>query len=445
MAGVTPRRSVGSLGGGGRSTVATVVVLTSVLLMALNMRSGVATLSPIVAFVSEDIGLTAGLFAIIGMLPPACFAASALTTPILVRRLSLERVTLLSVGLQLLGLVLRTTAVHPLMLLAASVVLFWGVGFGNVVLPPLVRKYAPKRIALFTTLYLTLMSVGTFVPTLLAVPVSLAAGWRASLGLWAVLGVLVCVSWLCAFVLIRRQSASTEPAPVTAALSLDEMLRTQPNLEMVRGSLWRSPVALAVTLVFSLSGMNAYVMFTWLPALLRDTAGVSVAQAGNLLALFGLMGLPAALLVPYVATRLGSVSRIIYTAIGFGFVGYGGLLLFPTTATWLWVFCAGLVPLLFPVAMLLVNRRTRSQGAAVALSGFVQWVGYSVSALGPLLVGWLHQVTGTWTAALVFLLALLCVGLWAAHVLRVPRAVEEDWVRAARRVHGGSSGSAVDA
>ena len=66
---------------------------------------------------------------------------------------------------------------------------------------------------------------------------------------------------------------------------------------------------------------------------------------------------------------------------------------------------AGLGPLLFPLSLVLINVRTRTHEGAVALSGFVQGVGYTLGALGPLVVGVLHQVTGQWTLALVVLLA----------------------------------------
>ena len=53
---------------------------------------------------------------------------------------------------------------------------------------------------------------------------------------------------------------------------------------------------------------------------------------------------------------------------------------------------------------MLINLRSRTHTGAVALSGFVQSVGYLVVALGPLVVGLLHDATGGWTAPLWLLL-----------------------------------------
>ena len=79
-------------------------------------------------------------------------------------------------------------------------------------------------------------------------------------------------------------------------------------------------------------------------------------------------------------------------------VGYGGLILAPTTPHLALGGVAGHGPLLFPLALVLINLRTRTHDGAVALSGFVQRVGYTLGAFGPLVVGLLHQVTGGWTS-----------------------------------------------
>ena len=62
----------------------------------------------------------------------------------------------------------------------------------------------------------------------------------------------------------------------------------------------------------------------------------------------------------------------------------------------------------------------------MALSGFVQGLGYGLGALGPLVVGLLHQATGSWTPALLFLLGTMVVLIPAFVVLRKPRFLEDE-------------------
>lgn len=395
-----------------------ILVLVAVLLMSANLRSAVASMSPIFVFIGKDMSLSVSAIAVLGMMPPLLFALCGVFTPVLVRRTSLETSTVVALAVQAVGLVVRTIAPDSSVLILGSALVFGGIGMGNVLLPPLIKRHFPNNIAAMTSVYLTLMAIGTFVPAFMAVPVAEAAGWRASSGVWAVLGLVAIVPWLVIAVQQRRAHVQAR---------LDEGPAVEEAEPAVLGKMWRSPVAWAITIVFSVSSMNAYLMFSWLPSMLIDTAGVTAGEAGALMGIFAFMGMPTALFVPMIATRLGSVSKIIYFGVICGLLGYAGLWLLPTTLTWLWVVLLGLIPTLFPVALLLVNRRTRSHRSAVALSGFAQSVGYCLGGLGPLLVGVLHDGTGGWTTSYIVMMVLLLAAVWAARVLRVPRPVEADW------------------
>jgi CP family cyanate transporter-like MFS transporter len=138
------------------------------------------------------------------------------------------------------------------------------------------------------------------------------------------------------------------------------------------------------------------------------------------------MGIPAALVIPVLTSRLKNVGVLVYVGV-FAFVlGDLGLLLAPTLVPWLWVALAGLGPLLFPLSLVLINLRTRTHEGSVALSGFVQGVGYTLGALGPLLVGLLHELTGDWVWPLVFLLASALAAAIAGAVVARPHLLEDD-------------------
>ena len=101
----------------------------------------------------------------------------------------------------------------------------------------------------------------------------------------------------------------------------------------------------------------------------------------------------------------------------------------PATATWLWVILAGLGPLMFPLAMILINLRTRTHQGSAALSGFTQGVGYTIGATGPLLLGLLHELSGAWTLPLLLGIALGLIGIPGAIILARPGTLEDDLAR----------------
>ena len=117
---------------------------------------------------------------------------------------------------------------------------------------------------------------------------------------------------------------------------------------------------------------------------------------------------------------------LVYVGVLVFVVGDLGLLFAPATLTWLWVALAGLGPLFFPLALVLINLRTRTHEGAVALSGFVQSVGYTLGALGPLAFGLLHEVTGQWMWPLLFLLLTALAVTVAGAVIARPHMLEDD-------------------
>ena len=387
-----------------------ILAFAGILLVAANLRAAVSALSPILGRVSDDIPLSAVAIGLLGALPPVCFALFGIVTPMLVRRARLEPVLIVALVAILAGHLIRSAAGNVGILLLGSAITFAGLGIGNVLLPPLVKKYFPDRIALVTSLYVTMLSVSAFIPPLVVVPVADAAGWRVSLGMWAVVSLLAIIPWVSALVHGRRNGGG----------SVVEEARS----DVVR-SLRRSPLAWALASVFALSSMSAYAMFAWLPVMIEDIAGVDEATAGAMLSVFALMGFPAGLLIPVIASRMKNVALLVYLAVAFFVTGYLGLLLVPQTATVLWVALIGLGPLLFPLALVLINLRTRTHDGAIALSSFVQSVGYFVGALGPLVFGILHEVTGGWTVPLLTLLV-LAMAAGAAGPILAKRGKLED-------------------
>jgi len=416
------------------------LALLGIVLVAFSLRSAVASLSPVIDHVARDFPVSSVVAGLIGAAPPVCFAMFGLLTPLVERRFGLERVAVIAIGLVAAGLLLRGLAVDSTTLLGATAVIFAGVGSGNVILPPLVKKYFPDRLGLMMTVYSTTMAVSTFIPPLIAVPVADSLGWRVSLGLWSVFAIAGIVPWI-TMLLSGRTTPVAQPQPGAhdddslgdemsdAVSTATGPISTRPANPRIFGRLWRLPLPWALALVFAASSSMAYASFAWLPSLLVDTAGVSPAEAGLLLSLFALMGMPCSLLVPVLVVRFQATRALFFFAIVTGLVGISGLLLAPSFAPALWIAIFGLTAALFPLSLVLLSIRARTPESAVALSGFVQSIGYGIAALFPLLMGLLHDVTGAWQAPLLLLAAMLVIVCPAGWIAGRRQTVEDEWER----------------
>ena len=391
-----------------------VAAVLGIVLLALNLRTAVAVLSPILSFVSEDIALDSVGIGLLGMLAPLAFAASGFVAPVVARRIGLEATTVLACVAMVLGPLVRAVAPSYWILVLGSILAMAGMGFANIVLPPVIKKYFPDRVAFITGAYVTLMSLSAAIPPLVAAPLAESVGWRATVGVWSLLAVGALVPWIAVLVQHRGRSRQSEEGAIAAP---------EPAL---LGRMHNSRVARAPALAFAVTALNVYALFAWLPEIVIDTAGVTPTQAGALVALFGIIGLPLGLVAPVLAARVRNIGWVMLVAVVVYVAGYLGLLLAPAAAPWLWVFLVGTGPLVFPLTLVLINLRSRSHEGSIALSGFVQGIAYALGALGPLVIGLLHDVTKGWTVPLLFLLATTLLTLISAVMLAKPRMVEDE-------------------
>ncbi|MCC5065976.1 MFS transporter [Xanthomonas campestris pv. raphani] len=397
------------------------VVLAAVLLSAFNLRTAVTSLTPLLERIAHEYDFGAPTMGALGMLPTAAFALTGVATPALLRRFGLLQTALIAMGLATIGLLVRPLLPGTGGLLLGSLVALAGMGVGNVVLPPLVKRYFGDRVGGVSTLYITVLQVGTLLPALMAVPVADAWGWRSSMMVWMLPALLALIAW--ALVHARhRRLAATGPAPVTPT----------PEAE---GRVARTALGWSMALTFGMTSLVTYSMFTWLPTLFRE-AGASPAFGGTMVALFSALGMVGALTMPALAVRLRNPFPIVLLCAACHLVAFAGLWWAPLAAPILWVTLLGLGPSTFPLALVLVNQRSRTAAGSAALSGFSQGMGYLVSCLGPFLFGWLHAHRGGWTSPFLFLAACIVIQLVAAWVACRPQWLEDVWAPPARSARG---------
>ena len=317
-------------------------------------------------------------------MPAATFAVFGFLAPVVTRRYGLERTATAALGLSALSLVLRALSPTPAALVASTVLALAGIGAANVVLVPLIKAWFADRIALWTSSYLLLMQTGQFVAPLLAVPVAEAAGWRVSVGIWAVPAAVAAVVW---FVLAVKLPADHH-VPAVAATPADK-------LKVGRSStVWGLVVLFAHDVAVQLQhhhvGAGGAHRCRWERVARRDDGRP----------LLG-VGRAAALVVPQVATRMRNPFVVVVACSVVLVLGYVGLAVSPLDGTVLWVCALGIGVSTFPLCMTLINHRTRTPQSASTVSGFVQGIGYGLACLGPIGLGLLREATGSWTTPLV--------------------------------------------
>lgn len=392
------------------------LVFCGLLLAAFTLRLAVTSLTPLLAEIGEEVGFGAVMAGVFGMMPPAMFAVAGLLTPAVMARLDLERTALISVLLSTLGLALRPLFVHVTPMLAMTAIALLGMGIGNVVLPPLVKRYFSDRVALVSTLYITFVQLGTVVPAILAIPVSDVAGWRLSLGMWAIICAAAVLPWI-SLTRSARSTARVRMVPTNTTVSHEPV-----------GRVSRSPLGWGLAVMFGMTALMTYTFLTWLPTILMD-AGIERSEAGALFGVFILAGLLGVLVMPSLTTKMANPYPLVVACMTVIAAGMAGLLFAPQQATLAWVILLGLGPSTFPMSLTLINLRSRTDAGSARLSGFAQGFGYAAACAGPFGVGLLHELTGGWVVPFAALTGVVVITLVAARHACAPRVIEDTWIR----------------
>lgn len=381
------------------------ILLAAVVLVSINLRPGASSPGPVLEEVRQGLGMSAGVAGAMTGLPGLCFGLVGALAVGFSRRVGMTAGIAIGLTAAAAGLLLRVTTDSVPLFLVFTAVALAGMAVGNVLVPAWIKGHG-HAVALMTV-YGTGLVVGGSIGPLITAPVTEATGsWQTGLGMWGLLLLLAVPLW--AWLALRARRRPTEHNAHGVA----------PNGRMIH-----SPTAIALTVLFGVQSMHAYVQFGWLPQIYRD-AGISASSAGALQALLSSVGILGALAMPTVIARSTGLHAWM---VSFGvmlFLGYAGLLVAPATVPWLWALMLGFSGLAFPTAISLITARTRHPSVTAQLSGFVQPVGYALAAIGPFVVGLIHEATGDWSLVIV-LLALTSVPLTLAG-LRVARPVYVD-------------------
>lgn len=394
-----------------------VLAMTGIVLVALGLRTGVAAVSPLSTRIDLDVPLQGLTLGILGTIPPVAYAVSAAVSPWFARKVGLEGAAIVVGLLGAIAHVWRGISPSYVSLFIATIVLMLAVGVGNVILPGLVKMYAPAHIAPLTAAYGTAMSFSSAAPTVLGVWIADEFGWRWSLATWAVVGILGIIPWL--FLWPRAKAKGVQEAVITATLPIV----TAPV------SLFRSPTAVSIMSIFAVSGVMAYSWFAVLPPALMELSGISAEAAALALGLFTIMGFPMSLIVPALAVRKGWSGPLVGASMVANITGLLGLLFAPALAPFLWVTLLALGPLTFSMSLALISHRTRNHLSALILSGFVNKWGYLFAAAAPILVGLGREISGEWTSSILGLLALSLVSIPAMMILSQENNVDKELAR----------------
>lgn len=372
------------------------LLIIGVILVGANLRVPLTSAGALVSFIRDDFGISNALAGAITTLPLIAFALLSPFAPKIANKIGMERTIAISLALLIIGILIRSAGAIEL-LFTGTLLVGLGIAVGNVLIPGIIKMNFPFKIGLMTGLYAIVMNVFGALGSGLSIPIATSGsfGWRGSLVIWSGLALITLLIWLPQ--LMKKHDA-----------------KKKINNQKIGGML-RSPLAWKITVFMGAQSLIFYTLITWLPTILTAN-GYDIHLAGWGVFIFQFASIPFTFIIPVIADRMKNQVMLAFVSSGLILAGIIGLLAGLSELSMLWVVFLGIGNgSAFSLSMMFFTLRTKDGYEAAELSGMAQSLGYLLAAVGPVLVGGLQDITGSWTLPLsmmaLFAIVMLIMGV----------------------------------
>ncbi|CYW68653.1 MFS transporter [Streptococcus suis] len=369
-------------------------IIAGIVMLGVVMRAPFTALPAILIDVAAGLRVEVSSLGILTSIPLIMFALCSSLAPRLAAKFGMEKLMALVLLVMVLGSgmrVLNLPALYIGTMLVGAIV-----AFINVLLPSLVAANFPKKIGLYTTIYITLMGVAATVASMIAVPIVSSSSWEFFILLITGLVFMAFLIWL-PNVRNNHRFASE-------------------NQGNQKSSIWKNKAAIAFLIFGGLQSVLYYTEITWLPTI-SQSVGFSKAEAGLMAGFFNMTAIPMSMIIPAVLSRQTKEMRrnIMLAISSVTLLGLVMMVLIPTNLI-LWsalhIILSFSNAALFPYMMLSFTLKTSNSQATAQLSGMVQTGGYLIAAFGPGLLGYSYPIFGNWMPLILALAIVTLAMMW---------------------------------
>lgn len=379
------------------------ILLAGILFIASTIRSPLTSVGPIIGSIRDQLQISNSLAGFLTTIPLLAFAIVSPFAPRISKRFGLASTLFYALLILMVGILMRSEGSSSLLLIGTFLIGV-GIAFANVLLPSLLKLSFPLHIGLMTGLYSVSMNISATLASGIAAPIAnqTSYGWQGALGIWGIITFLAIIVWIPQ---VRKKPESEKEISKNVKVH-------------VKTPLWKSPIAWSITFFMGLQSFLFYTTSSWIPVILQST-GFTDEAAGWMLSLVQFAQLPMLFIIPVVADKVRNQGALVIAILVCYLIGYGGVQFGSENLTALWMIFIGLGGgSAFGLSMMFFTLRTSTPEQAASLSGMAQSFGYLLAAVGPVLFGYLHDWTGSWTVPLYIFMVIaffiFLAGMYAA-------------------------------
>ena len=364
------------------------ILLSVAWFVAINLRAGSIAVSPILPLIKADLALSYAQTGFLFAVPTLLMAALGLPGGMLADSLGMKKTITIGLTLILAGTALRAATSGFLALTIWTAVLGAGMGIANPGLTRMVKNRFSDMPGTATGIFTSGFITGATAASWLTIPYLLrgTGSWRGTFIVWSGFALLALLAWQ---ILAKEDKTSGGGRPDLSGI-------------------WRDKTVWKLNIIFLSMNLSFYAIASWIPTYYQEL-GKSLEYGALILTTFLITGLPSSLVVPYLTDRIsGKKWGLIISCLTFLptiFV----LMFFPLAAPFalaavMGITSTGIFALSFALPLYYVDA---SKVGSVA--GMNLLVGYGGSFIGPFTLGLVHDLTGSFVAGWLIVVAFLAV------------------------------------
>lgn len=374
------------------------LIAIGIIFISFILRGTITGVGSLVGHIKSDLQISNGAAGWLTTIPLLAFAVVSPFVSRFAKRLGMGRLMMCGLLLVIAGVLVRSYT-NAAGIFIGTAIIGSGIAIGNVLTPAMIKLKFPLRIGLLTSLYTTFMAICAGISMGFSVPLAddFGWGWKNALAVWGLVALVVLIVWLpqCG----NQHDWGKAP-------------REQSKQKTGKRSIFKSPLAWQVTFFMGLQSMLFYTFVAWLPTILASK-GYAADVAGYYALIYQIISIPASFITPILCDRFHD-QRIITTI--FASVYVIGMTLF--------LFAEGGVLLGMSIvmtgigsgsaisfAMAFIALRSANPAQAAELSGMAQSLGYLLAATAPTGLGYIYDLTSTWTLPIILLIAVTFIWL----------------------------------
>lgn len=354
------------------------VAIACIALVAVDLRPGIVSIGPMLEQIRGEFGISNTQASLLTAIPNVLMGLLALPTPWLARRFGRDRVILAALAVLGVATLLRAFVGTTALLLVTTAGVGAGIAISGALISGFVKARFPRHVSLLMGLYAMSLGLGSTLAAAMTGPLAaLGGGWRVGTGFWALPGLTAIAAWL-------YVAGSQDPADAPRAVPA-HTAPVHPG---------RSLKAWLVAFYFATNNFLFFGLLSWIAPMYREFGGTH-STAGLALASFTTTFMLANPL-PALVGKADDRRWVIGLFAGIALTGLCAMAIAPGAMPLL------VIPLVaagiggsFSLGMTLPLDHTSSPDEANAWTSFVLFVGYFLGALGPLALGWLRDLTGS--------------------------------------------------